>query len=197
MTSSITVLILAAGASTRMEGGPKQLLPWKGTTLLGYAIQQAKQLSDSVFVVVGAHASKIKKIIPKSVEAIDNPNWKTGMGGSIAVGIQNILNTNNDLSGILIMLADQPFLDASYLEKIIVEFEHNECKIVATKYGKKLGVPAIFHTSVLSELSKLHEDFGAKHVIETYQTDTISISPEGKEIDIDTTKEYNQYIDFK
>ena len=53
--NKLAVLILAAGASSRM-GKPKQLLPWKNTTLLGHAIAQAKKVSTAVFVVLGANA---------------------------------------------------------------------------------------------------------------------------------------------
>ncbi|WP_067037025.1 NTP transferase domain-containing protein [Allomuricauda sp. CP2A] len=195
--TSITVLILAAGASTRMEGGPKQLLPWKDTTLLGHAIRQARQITESVFVVLGAHADEIKKIIPNNVKIIDNPNWEKGMGSSISVGVEDILGTNSNPSGLLIMLADQPLLDASYLDEVKTEFQNNECKIVATAYGDKLGVPAIFHPSLFLELSKLDKDFGAKHIIEKYKADTIIVFPEGKEIDIDTKNDYIQSTDIK
>ncbi|MBO0323220.1 nucleotidyltransferase family protein [Muricauda sp. CAU 1633] len=195
--TSIAVLILAAGASTRMEGGPKQLLAWGDTTLLGHAIEQAKQLTESVFVVLGAHTDKIKEIVPKDVGIIHNTHWEKGMGSSISVGIKNILENHSNLSGILIMLADQPFLDASYLSTIKAEFENGGHKIVATDYGKKLGVPALFHPSLFSELSKLNQDFGARHIIEKYSTDSMSVFPEGKQIDIDTKKEYNQSIDNK
>ena len=190
---AIAVLILAAGASTRMEGGPKQLLPWKDSTLLGHAIEQARQLTESVFVVLGANADEIKEIIPKNVKIIYNPNWEQGMGTSISVGTKHLFKSNSNLSGLLIMLADQPFLDFSYLRKIKTEFEKDKYKIVATSYGKKLGV----HPSLFLELSKLNQDVGARHIIEKYKSDTIPIFPDGKQIDIDTKNEYNQSIDNK
>ena len=58
---NIAMVILAAGAATRMQA-IKQLLPWKKTTLLGNAIEQGLQSNvDKVYVVLGANASKIKK----------------------------------------------------------------------------------------------------------------------------------------
>ncbi|MFC4220240.1 nucleotidyltransferase family protein [Flagellimonas marina] len=194
---SIAVLILAAGASTRMEGGPKQLLPWQNTTLLGHAIEQAKQLSELIFVVLGAYADEIEKVIPDDVEIIYNPHWENGMGSSISVGIEHLQNSNEKPTGVLVMLADQPLLDATYLQEIKSDFENKPCKIVATSYGNKLGVPAIFDNSLLPQLAKLHEDVGAKHIIEKNKTDTITVFPKGKEIDIDTKKEYTQYINNK
>ena len=52
--STIAVLILAAGASTRM-GTIKQLLPWAKTNLLGHAIEQAKNITDHVYAVSYTH----------------------------------------------------------------------------------------------------------------------------------------------
>ena len=195
--TSIAVLILAAGASIRMEGGPKQLLPWKDTTLLGHAIQQANQLSEQVIVVLGAYADEIGQTLPKDVTIVENPNWKKGMGSSISIGIEYLLQTEINASGLLIILADQPFLDATYLDKMAQKFKNNPCKIAATAYGDRVGVPAIFHSSLFPELAKLDEDFGARHIIENHKGDVITVFPKGKEIDIDTLKQYNQSIDIK
>ena len=51
MTEQISTIILAAGASTRMQGTVKQLLTWGKTTLLGNAIEQVKPVSSQVYVV--------------------------------------------------------------------------------------------------------------------------------------------------
>jgi len=192
---SISVLILAAGASKRMGDQIKQLLPWKGATLLGHAIQQAKKISDSVVVVLGANAGIIQKEMPKDVTIVDNPKWEQGMGSSISAGVQHILKSEHKKNAVLIMLVDQPLLDAGYLSKLKSAFESRTAKIVATYYGKKLGVPAIFHESLLPELVQLSQDIGARQIIERYEAHAIGVLPEGKEIDIDTIKDYNQISD--
>lgn len=191
--ASIPILILAAGASTRMGEKTKQLLPWKDTTLLGHAIQQAKKVSETVFVVLGAKANDIQKSI-QHPETVINPEWAKGMGSSISVGVKYLLEKRENVDAVLIMLGDQPFLDAPYLKKLIQEFEQGEHKIVATSYGKKWGVPAIFDGSLATELAALNQDFGARHIIEKYRAGAKAISPEGKEIDIDTLEVYNQLI---
>lgn len=193
--AEISILVLAAGASSRMKDKAKQLLPWKNTTLLGHAIDQARKVSDSVTVVIGANAETIKNIIPKKVESIYNPNWESGMGSSIAAGAHHILEKNDFLDGIMIMLADQPLLDANYLHQLMVSFEKDKSKIITTSYGKKMGVPAIFPKAAFSELLQLNLDVGAKYVIENQIENCIAINPHGKEIDIDTIKDYNQLTD--
>ncbi|MEO9513214.1 MAG: nucleotidyltransferase family protein [Flavobacteriaceae bacterium] len=195
--SDITLCILAAGASRRMPNHIKQLLPWKNTTLLGNAIAQAKQVTNSIVVVLGSNATQIKRVVPNDVLTLQNSNWEAGMGNSISVAARHVLDSKKIVSGMLIMLSDQPFIDSMYLSELIAAFRHKKPKIVATDYGLKLGVPAIFHFSLLAELSELHQDFGAKDIIRKYKGEIIKISPNGKEVDIDTIKKYNQLIDNK
>lgn len=194
---SIPILILAAGASTRMGEKTKQLLPWKDTTLLGHAIQQANKVSESVVVVLGANAENILKSIPNQLETVVNPEWEKGMGSSISVGVKYLLDKKKSVDGVLIMLGDQPFLDATYLKELMQEFEKGGHHIVATSYGEKLGVPAIFERSLIAELAVLDQDFGARHIIEKYGNQAKAIRPNGKEIDIDTIEVYNQLIKTK
>lgn len=190
--ANISILILAAGASSRMKGKAKQLLPWKDTTLLGHAMEQAREVSDSVTVVLGARAERIQNTIPSTVESIHNPDWESGMGSSISKGVQHILKENPSADGILIMLVDQPLLDAPYLNQLKSEFEKDLSKIKATAYGEKIGVPAIFPKHLFLELTQLNGDIGARQLIKTHKTKTAVLQPEGQEIDIDTIETYNQ-----
>lgn len=189
---SISILILAAGASTRMGGETKQLLPWANTTLLGHAIQQATEVSETVVVVLGANSDVIQNRVPSQVETIVNPDWEQGMGSSISVGVRHLSNLGKTMDGVLIMLGDQPFLDGHYLKELVQEFKKGKYSIVATSYGKKMGVPAIFNPTLVVELSGLDQDFGAKQIIEKYARQAKAINPDGKEIDIDTMETYHQ-----
>lgn len=195
MPDSIAVVILAAGASTRMGNEIKQLLPWKNTTLLGNAAHQASLVSDRVVAVLGAHAEAVKKTLPPRVRAVVNPDWRLGIGNSISCGAAHILHQKAALEGLLVMLADQPLLDASFLNGLKRAFIEKQPKIMATDYGKTFGVPAIFHHSILPELRKLHQDFGARQIIQKYGDGAFGLSPKGKEVDVDTKESYLRLIE--
>lgn len=194
MPDKIPVLILAAGSSSRMEGDIKQLLPFKKTTLLGHAITQAKAVSEETFVVLGAHFEAIYEAISKDTTVIFNPNWESGIGTSIAEGIKQILEKDQEIKAVLIMLADQPLVDANFLQEMIHMFNTNSSKIIATQYGRKLGVPAIFDFSLLVELKDLREDYGARHIIQTHSEEVLGIDPKGKEFDVDNKKNYLELL---
>ena len=186
------ILILAAGSSSRM-GKPKQLLPYKNTTLLGIAIEQAQKSNvNAVFCVLGANAEIIEKSIEKhQIETIYNPNYKDGLSSSIVTGIDYL--STKDFDAVLILLADQPKITSSFLNQLLKTSEENIAKIIACNYDKNIGVPAIFPKKYFVELLKLKGDKGAKDLLKKYQTEIITMKPFDL-IDIDTKKDYKNLI---
>lgn len=192
----ISILILAAGNSSRMGGKLKQLLPWRETTLLGHAIQEAKKVSERVTVVLGAHADTIQEHIPAGVDTIVNPHWGKGMGSSISFGTKHLIDKKPTNAAILIMLGDQPFLEAVHLRALLNRFNSGTYKIVGTSYGDRLGVPAIFEGSLAGELSLLDRDHGARHIIERHSNMAMGVVPIGKEMDLDTLEAYDRALEL-
>lgn len=191
---SIPILILAAGESKRMGERVKQLLPWKNTTLLENALAQAsKSQVEEVYVVLGANEEFIKKQtqLPDDI-CIYNENWSNGMGSSIVAGLQHILSLPKDYDGVLVMLADQPLIDAEYLDKVIRTWGKAKTTITATGYENGLGVPAMFDKCHFPELLKLTKDYGARNIIN--DSNIKIINPQGKEMDIDTWQDYQELV---
>ena len=192
---NIAILIMAAGTSSRMQE-IKQLLPWGNTTLIGNALKNA-QNSDAtaIYTILGAYKEEILQATDfGAIEAIYNPDWKMGLGNSIACGTKHLLEQDQAYDCILVMLTDQPFIDHEYLNALIDNFANSGRSIVATKYQNKVGVPAIFGKVHFEALKALHTDFGARDIIKTHFNDVLSISANGKEVDIDTLEEYERVL---
>ena len=81
-------VILAAGSSSRM-GSPKQILPFRGISLLRRAALAALNAGCSpVVVVTGAHAELSRRELDGlDVREALNPRWETGMASSIGAGL--------------------------------------------------------------------------------------------------------------
>jgi len=197
---SIAALILAAGDSSRM-GKAKQLLPWLKTTLLGNAIEVTNNSRiDKVFVVLGAEAHKIQESLSSDhCEVILNENWKEGLGSSISAGISKILKLKDQFHAILVLLADQPFIDETYINSLVDHFQANDGKIIATRYGSKMGVPAIFDGSFFLALKGLKGDVGASSLIKHNREICFSVDPRKKATDLDTPEDYTTFkiLNFK
>ncbi|HDZ14442.1 hypothetical protein LCGC14_0753910 [marine sediment metagenome] len=189
-SKNIGILILAAGASSRM-GETKQLLPWEDTTLLGNAIQTAKACgTNSVTVVLGANAAIIKKqIVQSNIHTVENTEWQLGLGSSIACGTKFILQSQPNTEAILVLLADQPLIDTAYLNIMLSAYNTN-AKGVATAYKNKAGVPALFPKSYFEELLTLDDDYGAKTIINNPKENFLVLEPGLKTRDIDTKSDY-------
>lgn len=192
---NLAVLVLAAGASSRMQT-PKQLLKISDKTLLQHVLNKAKITSAPfpVFCVLGANASLIQhQINEENVHFIINKNYKEGLSSSIVVGIEYLKKNHPNIDGVLILLADQPAIDTRYLENLMQLFAENTTKIIASKYPKNFGVPAIFPKSFFNDLCQLKGDSGAKEFLKAQVKNIIFSEFSSNLIDLDTKNDYEKY----
>jgi molybdenum cofactor cytidylyltransferase len=71
MTKKLSILILAAGNSSRL-GSPKQLIEFEGQTLIERITETALSISEEVLVVLGGNADVI---LPKLARFEGNREW--------------------------------------------------------------------------------------------------------------------------
>lgn len=195
MVFKIGLIILAAGAATRM-GRPKQLLSYQGRSLILHAVEVAlASLCQPIIVVLGAYAEQIKpELMSKAVQVVENSQWQEGMSSSIRAGISMLLKTNSKLDAVIISLADQPLVSPQIFNQLIQSYQETQKVIIASKYNETTGVPALFSNALFPELMQLEGDKGAKALIQKYiDTALILLIPEAA-IDIDTPDDYNQLL---
>lgn len=192
---NLAVLVLAAGASSRMQT-PKQLLQIGDKTLLELVLAKAVT-SFPVFCVLGANANLIQEqIINENVQFIINKNYKDGLSSSIVIGIEYLKKTHPTIDGVLILLADQPAIETEYLKQLVDLFSQNKKTIIASKYPKNFGVPAIFPNSFFDELCQLKGDSGAKDFLQSHRNNIIFSEFTSNLIDLDTKDDYEKYTTF-
>lgn len=178
-------LILAAGESNRL-GQPKQLLTYKGHTLLARVLTQLEPLLSEVHVVLGANKDTIKKQI-KLNHTISNPNWRQGMGSSLSYGIQKL----PECDAVLIALCDQAFIPDGHYQQLINAAQTHPTHIIATQH-KTCGVPAIFPSQFFKALSLLSADQGAKGIISKNQEVVKTLACPLAAFDVDTPSDVAQ-----
>jgi molybdenum cofactor cytidylyltransferase len=183
-------------------GQPKQLLKWGKNTLLGHTIETVLKIdAHEIVVVLGANFDSIHGDVKNyDVKILNNNDWQHGLGASIAVGVRYLLESSEKVDGALIVLADQPFIDGDYLQRMIDSFSLDHKLILATAYDKGIqGVPVLFDAVYFEELSKLEGDQGAKQCLKKYQSFVKTLIPPVKNVDLDTLEDYeNEYrLKFK
>ena len=183
------IIILAAGESSRL-GYPKQIAKYKEKTLLQLAIDAANDANvDKRVLVLGANRDEIKKtFLGASIPNIPNPHYQKGMSSSIKVGLEYMLKIDKP-DQVIIMLCDQPFVDAKILNKLIATQKKESKGIIACSYSKTVGVPILFGSAYFKELMALTGDEGAKNIVLAHEDDLATVAfPKGK-VDIDTEED--------
>ncbi|WP_395625569.1 NTP transferase domain-containing protein [Daejeonella sp.] len=188
---NIGIIILAAGKSARM-GSAKQLLGFRGKSLLQHSIDAALgSLAQQVIVVLGSTKETIQQELDQSkIQLIENPLWESGMASSIHFGLKKLKNILPEADGVIFMVCDQPYVSTDLLNKIIDLHIETGKNIVASKYADTLGTPTFFHHSLFEELSGLEGDTGAKSLIKKYKKQSESVNFDLGSIDIDTRENY-------
>ncbi len=192
-SSNIGLIILAAGASTRM-GTPKQLLPFRGRSFVRHMAEVAiASVCQPIAVVLGANAERMKPEISQlPVQIVENKQWAEGMSSSIRVGLEAQLAMNQNLGAVAIALCDQPFVSSQTLDRIVEAYYSTGKPIITSEYVGTLGVPVLFSRTLFSELMALKSNEGAKQLIKKHIHEVCSVPfPEGA-IDIDTPEDYEQ-----
>jgi molybdenum cofactor cytidylyltransferase len=186
----VAALLLAAGGSSRM-GRPKQLLRLEGVSLVKRAAQTALlSRCDSLYVVVGAFGDAVREELRGlDLSIVENRFWRTGMGSSIQAGIEALNDGNESYDGVLILLADQPAVDAALLDTIIEKFEEGS-SLVASAYAGSIGVPALFSSTFFDSLDELSGDRGAKALLQLHPEEVTKVPFPGGAFDIDTPSDF-------
>jgi molybdenum cofactor cytidylyltransferase len=190
---SVGAVILAAGGSSRF-GQPKQLLTFRGESLVRRAVRAATDACDAgVVVVAGDTRVPIEAELRESAaRVVENPDWRRGMGTSIRCGLRHLLNSTPELNAAAVMACDQPFVDARVVGALLAEQERSGKAIVASSYANTLGIPALFDRSCFETLLALPDDSGAKALIESRRNDVAQIEFEQGAIDIDTPADFER-----
>jgi xanthine dehydrogenase YagT iron-sulfur-binding subunit len=183
----IAAAILAAGASTRM-GSPKQLLRYRGESLLRSAAQTAlSSVCDPVYVVLGAHAELLRgEFDGLAVAVVENDLWREGMGSSVRTAVAAAAGSD----ALIIMLCDQPGVTTQALDGLVSAHQQSGALIVASAYQDTLGAPALFSREMFSELATLTGDQGARRVIQKHAERVAVVPLPEAALDLDTPQDY-------
>ena len=186
---TVALLLLAAGASTRM-GQPKQLLSYRGRTLLRHAAETAVATGCApVVLVTGAlHEALAAEVADLPIQVVHNPDWQTGMASSIRAGLAAAAAAQP--TAYLIMLSDQPLVAPELLLRMIAQQQQTQAPALAAAYGDTLGVPAVFDHSMLPALHRLEGAQGANRLIKSLGPAVGQVAFPGGVIDVDTPEQY-------
>jgi molybdenum cofactor cytidylyltransferase len=180
-------VILAAGSSSRL-GQPKQLLLYRGQTLIRRAIQAALGAGCApIVVVVGSAREKVAESLHDlEVIILPNESWRRGIGSSIRAGV----NALRECDALAILACDQPRVEAALICQLIARQEETGKPTVASAYAGTLGVPALFVRACFAQLLSLGDEQGAKALLIRRPNDVAQVDFPAGAVDLDTPEDW-------
>jgi molybdenum cofactor cytidylyltransferase len=190
--ADIAAILLAAGQATRFDAGPqdtKLAAEFQGKPLVVHVAAAALASRAVRLVVVTGHAAGkvLSALAGLDFFEVHNPAFAQGLSSSLKAGIAAL---PPDVKGVVILLADMPFVTAGLIDQLIGSFEEAavEPDAVVPIRGGQRGNPVLIGRKLFSEVDKLEGDRGAAAILKErtrlvveYPVDDAAI-----EIDIDT-----------
>ena len=187
---SISIVILAAGASKRM-GEPKMLLPYGNSTIIETVVERAiRSKADHITVVTGAHGPVVRNKLSRfDIDIVVNPDHEAGMLSSVQTGIKAL---PEDTRAVLILLGDQPMVETGVINHLIDEYHSHAERIVIPVFKGKRGHPLLLDMSFKPEIENLDPEKGLRQLLADHPGEILETKVDTSSIlkDIDTIEDY-------
>ena len=184
-------LVLAAGGSARL-GRPKQLLPYRGATLLGAVLATARACGfDQLLVTLGGSADEVRRAVDLGgADVVVNDAYGSGCSSSIAAAV-GALDPRCD--ALVLLLGDQPGVSAGAVRALLDG--RGDAPIAVCRYDDGRGHPFAFGRAMFGELAGLHGDKAVWKLLDRRAAEVAEVRVSGPvPRDVDTWDDYEAVL---
>jgi CTP:molybdopterin cytidylyltransferase MocA len=179
----IAGVLLAAGEGTRL-GGPKALVEVAGARLVDRGVALLRDGGTApVVVVTGAVDVPLLGVI-----TVHNPDWRSGMGSSLAAGLGAVPDS---CAAAVIALVDQPLIGPDTVRRLIAAYRCG-ARIAAACYDGKLRNPVLLARDEWAGVLALATgDVGARPYLHAHpdRVTAVECGDIGRPDDVDTPED--------
>ena len=193
--NKVACFILAAGMSKRMGSENKLLKKYKNKIIINQTLKNHSESKlEKLNIIIGHDKESLKDTLKNfQIGVIENDNYMSGMLSSIK-RINDYID--NEVTGIMISLADMPLVSSKVINSILDTFLlHDEEKICIPEFNGRLGNPIIIPLEIYKKIiqnENLLKDKGLKSTILDGKFDIVRArSSSGVLKDFDTQKDFN------
>lgn len=187
----VTGLVLAAGGSSRL-GRPKQLLDYRGTTLLDWVLGTARACAfDQLVVALGGSAQEVRaRVDLRGADVVVNDAYGSGCSSSIAAAV-GALDPRCDV--LVLLLGDQPGVAPATVRALLDG--RGEAPLAVCRYDDGRGHPFAFARETFGELSALHGDKAVWKLLDRRPDAVAEVAVGGPvPLDVDTWEDYEAVL---
>ena len=190
-----SVVVLAAGMSSRMGKQNKLHLKLNGQALLRYSVQRFLEMEFSdVVVVVGYEGEDTAELIGDlNVTTVLNPSYADGQITSVRCGLAGV---KRDSSATFIALGDQPAVTKDSIEVMLCAFKNRgKAESVVPYFDGKRGNPVLISANARKQILAGKGNYGCRKFMDRNPdlVCRINVQDAGVITDLDTPQEYHDY----
>ncbi|UWQ16648.1 NTP transferase domain-containing protein [Jannaschia sp. M317] len=188
MRQTPAILILAAGASSRMAGRDKLLEEIDGTPLILRATRAACAVSDEVLVALPA-ADRSRRAWLGDTPARLLDVQDLALSASIRAGAAACRS-----DALMIQLADLPGIGAEELDAVAQAWRTSTAPALrATAQDGTPGHPIVLHRELFPELQALTGDTGARDILARHKAELVALPGDRAVRDLDTPADWAKW----
>jgi molybdenum cofactor cytidylyltransferase len=191
----ISVVVLAAGQSTRMEGAHKLTLDVAGEPLVRRTVQAVLGIAPvETIIVTGFAADEVKTALSGlDVRLVHNADYAGGQPGSVAAGVKAL---RDYCHAVMVVPGDQALLIPANLQELITAYVTCDRAILVPFHNGQRGNPIMFAAHFIPLVTSGGVNIGCRHLIETNGADVAQVEFDSDAFitDCDTPADYAALI---
>ena len=189
-----SLIVLAAGKSTRMRGENKLLTRINEKPMIRRVVESAlKSKVDEVIVVLGFEAELVRKELKDlPCRFVINKAYEEGQSSSLKAGLKEVGATTQAL---LVLPGDVAMIDPRSINTVVDAYNHEKSSIVVASHNERMGHPILLAKDLFEEIMRIDEEtFGLKSVVKRHEAEMrlVETGSENALWDVDVPEDLKQ-----
>ena len=187
----LSMIILAAGKSSRMRGKNKLLSEIDGKPMIRRVVEAALNSKvDEVLVVLGWKAERVRKVLGDlPCRFVLNKEYEKGQSSSVRAALSAV---GDPTQAILVLPGDVALIDQRSINLVIEAYNNHGSPIVVASHKGIHGHPILLSRETFEDIARIDEaTYGLKSVVQKHQNEiqVVEVGTEDILLDVDTPED--------
>lgn len=194
----LSLIILAAGKSTRMGGRNKLLESVQGKPMIQRVVENGlRSKVNEVIVVLGWEAQLIREALSNlPCRLVVNNSYEDGQSSSLRTGLTQV---RENCGAILVLPGDMALIDTRSINLVIDAYNAEGGTLVIAAHNGKQGHPILIDCRLFPEVERISEEtYGLKEIVVRHESEIrlVEIGSDNILKDVDTPYDLRMISDI-